>query len=128
MIDQKCRRCRQCNEVKLLGDFYRYSRNRGYYRVCKACVLETAREYRRLHKPPPDPDAPRRKIRAKLTTAQVAQIRRRLLAGDSIAKLARAYGISPGAVGNIKHGRTWAEVPPAEVAAAPPDPDPPDCN
>lgn len=44
---------------------------------------------------------------AKLTEANVAEIRRRLAAGEFQHKIAAAFGISINAVSNIKTGKTW---------------------
>lgn len=47
---------------------------------------------------------------AKLTAADVLEIRRRRAAGERGLKVAADFGISPAAVSHIKHRRTWTEV------------------
>lgn len=47
---------------------------------------------------------------AKLTAAEVAAIKRRLLNGEAYRKIAADYGVSAGTVGHIKYGKTWTEV------------------
>jgi len=45
--------------------------------------------------------------RAKLTNAQAAQIRLRLLEGERVGPLAREYGLHHKTVWQIKHGITY---------------------
>lgn len=45
--------------------------------------------------------------RAKLTAVQVARIRERIAEGERPIDLAREYGVTPGMIGHIKHGRSW---------------------
>lgn len=47
---------------------------------------------------------------AKLTAADVIEIRRCLRAGQTGASLAREYRMSEGAIADIKHGRKWPGV------------------
>jgi len=47
---------------------------------------------------------------AKLTEAQVNEIRRRALAGENQQRLAEEFGIVQSAVSNIKFGRRWARA------------------
>jgi hypothetical protein len=47
---------------------------------------------------------------AKLTNAEVRQIREELASGGSDAVLARRYGIDPSCINNIKHRKTWKHV------------------
>lgn len=47
---------------------------------------------------------------AKLTDAQVVEIRRRLAEGESQRALARAFGVSKPAIGRIARGRGWAHL------------------
>lgn len=49
-----------------------------------------------------------------LTEAQVAKIKRRALDGDRTSDLAREFGVAPQTVCNIKHGRKWKHVEPAD--------------
>lgn len=51
-----------------------------------------------------------RNCRAKLTEADVAQIKRRLLAGERVTAIARSVGISHSIVSNIKTGKIWTHV------------------
>jgi hypothetical protein len=48
--------------------------------------------------------------RAKLTEADVVEIRRRLAAGESQRKIAASFGITQGPVCCIKTGRTWKHL------------------
>jgi hypothetical protein len=48
---------------------------------------------------------------AKLTNAQVAEIKRRLTAGDTQKLIADTYGVSKVAIGHIWRGRNFLEVP-----------------
>jgi hypothetical protein len=50
---------------------------------------------------------------ARLTAADVAQIRARLSAGDSGRAVARDFGVSFQHVSDIKRGKKWAELVPA---------------
>ncbi|HEV2376451.1 MAG TPA: hypothetical protein VGS19_30300 [Streptosporangiaceae bacterium] len=46
-----------------------------------------------------------------LTEAIVREIKQLLAAGEARqAGIARRFGITPGAVSSIKHGRTWAHI------------------
>lgn len=47
---------------------------------------------------------------SKLDEASVADIKHRLVAGESNAFIARIYGISPTTISNIKTGHTWGHV------------------
>jgi len=47
-----------------------------------------------------------------LTVSQVAEIKQRLLAGQSSRKVAVEYGVSASTVQAISQGKTWAEVAP----------------
>jgi len=47
-----------------------------------------------------------------LTVSQVAEIKQRLLAGQSSRKVAAEYGVSASTVQAISQGKTWAEVAP----------------
>lgn len=47
--------------------------------------------------------------RAKLTMADVTDIRRRLRGGERMYELAREFGVSHASVSSIKTGRTWPE-------------------
>jgi hypothetical protein len=46
----------------------------------------------------------------KLTPAYVLQIRQRLAAGEKPALIAKSYGLSPGSVYFIKHGKNWSHI------------------
>jgi hypothetical protein len=48
---------------------------------------------------------------AKLTTADVAEIRRRGMAGDAKKAIARDYGVAPRTVRDVVRRRRWAHVP-----------------
>lgn len=48
---------------------------------------------------------------AKLTWAQVQEIRKRRLAGETIRALGEAYGVSHTNIANIMSGRSWATAP-----------------
>jgi hypothetical protein len=48
---------------------------------------------------------------AKLTEADVAEIRRRLAAGASQFELARAYGVEQTTISHINRRSTWSDVP-----------------
>jgi hypothetical protein len=48
--------------------------------------------------------------KAKLTTAQVSEVRRRYGAGEMQTALALEFGVSKGAIANIVHGHTWRSV------------------
>lgn len=48
---------------------------------------------------------------ARVTTEQVIEIRKRAKAGEVQARLAREFGITAVALGNIVRRRTWAHVP-----------------
>jgi hypothetical protein len=54
---------------------------------------------------------------AKLWSDEVAEIKRRLGAGESIAAIARQKKVSYSLVLQIKHGRTWRNVRPAEKSS-----------
>jgi hypothetical protein len=61
---------------------------------------------------------------AKLTNAQVSEIKRRLMAGETQRSIAAIYGVSFVAIGHIKRGRNFIEVPwpdPLEVSDEPAD-------
>lgn len=45
---------------------------------------------------------------AKLTTKDVGEIREALARGDKVSVLARAYGVTHGAIYHIRQGRTWS--------------------
>jgi hypothetical protein len=45
--------------------------------------------------------------RAKLTYEDVAEIWRRILLGDSDKSIAADFGVTPGNISHIRHGRTW---------------------
>ena len=47
-----------------------------------------------------------------LSASQVAEIKQRLLAGQSSRKVAAEYGVSASAVQAISQGKTWAEIAP----------------
>ncbi len=47
---------------------------------------------------------------AKLTSAQVFEIKRALAAGQTCAALARAYGVSVSSISLIRRGEHWAHV------------------
>lgn len=47
---------------------------------------------------------------AKLTDDCVREIKRRLLAGDGPACIARDYPVTPGAIREIKAGRSWSHI------------------
>jgi len=51
--------------------------------------------------------------RARLSEAQVATIKRRLLNGEYQRALAREYGMERSTIRMIAKGRNWAHVPPA---------------
>jgi uncharacterized protein (DUF433 family) len=55
-----------------------------------------------------------------LSPSQVAQIKRRLAAGESTRVLAADFGVSPSAIRAIAQGRTWAEVEAAGEQGQPP--------
>lgn len=44
---------------------------------------------------------------ARLTSAQVAEIRERLLSGESQTEIGRHYGVGPTAIYSIREGRSW---------------------
>lgn len=46
---------------------------------------------------------------SRLTREQVVEVRERLGAGESQMSIARAFGVSQGAISHIKWGNTWAE-------------------
>lgn len=53
---------------------------------------------------------------AKLSNVQVIEIKRRLAAGESQRSIARSYAVSHVAIGHIKRGRNFIEVPwPSEI-------------
>jgi hypothetical protein len=52
---------------------------------------------------------------AKLNMGIVRVIRQRLTAGETVAGLAREYGIGEPAMRDIKHGRAWKDAAPATV-------------
>ena len=52
-----------------------------------------------------------RTAKAKLTEANVVEIRARNAAGESQAALARSFGVSVGAIAGIVHRRNWRHVP-----------------
>jgi DNA-binding CsgD family transcriptional regulator/uncharacterized protein (DUF433 family) len=70
-----------------------------------------------------DPDLPAR-LSAKpqqgkaLTASEVAQIKQRLLAGQSSRKVAVAFGVSASTILAIARGKTWADVAPRGSNAA----------
>lgn len=49
----------------------------------------------------------------KLTADQVREIRRRRADGETGVSLAREFGVWPGTISAIFHGRLWKELPPA---------------
>jgi DNA-binding CsgD family transcriptional regulator len=51
-----------------------------------------------------------------LTASQVAEIKQRLLAGQSSRKVAAEFGVSASSVQAISQGKTWADVPPRGAA------------
>lgn len=53
---------------------------------------------------------PKSKMVAKLDAEKARQIKLRLKAGEGLSSIARAFGVSPGAVSHIKQGRTWGEI------------------
>ena len=64
-----------------------------------------------------DPELPARLARQPrlgkaLCAAQVAEIKQRVLAGQSSRKVAAEFGVSASTIQAISHGRTWAEVAP----------------
>ncbi len=48
--------------------------------------------------------------RAKLTTAQAIEIKKRLKAGDSLLCLARKFNISEAAIWQIRRGKNWRHI------------------
>lgn len=52
---------------------------------------------------------------AKLTSHDVAVIKRRLLSGDTMASVARDYGMSYRAIVNIRDGISWVTVEPTSI-------------
>ena len=48
-----------------------------------------------------------RHSQARLTRGKVRNIRKRLLAGQSVTSIALAYGVSRGAIYDIAQGKTW---------------------
>ena len=50
------------------------------------------------------------KAHAVLSAGDVVEIRSRLAAGERVHALARRYGMSPGAIYDINHRRTWKDV------------------
>ena len=46
----------------------------------------------------------------KLTVEQAAAIKRRAVAGEPVAALAREFGVKPASVSDIKHGRSWRHI------------------
>lgn len=50
----------------------------------------------------------------RLTEEHVKQIRADLARGDSAKAIGRRYGISATNVGNVRHGRTWAQMQPGD--------------
>lgn len=54
---------------------------------------------------------------AKLTSRDVADIRSRLTAGESVRSIARTYPVGRTMIQHIKHGRAWANDPSATVAS-----------
>jgi DNA-binding CsgD family transcriptional regulator len=79
-------------------------------------AIKSGRAWSRL-----DPDLPAR-IAEKprqgktLTAPQVAEIKQRLLAGQSSRKVAAEFGVSASSVQAISQGKTWADVPPRGAA------------
>lgn len=51
--------------------------------------------------------------KTKLTESQVAQIKRKLLDGTKCIDLAAEFGVSTGAIREIKRERYWASIEPA---------------
>jgi hypothetical protein len=51
----------------------------------------------------------RRNPKAKLTLAQVAEIRRRSTSGEALKPIADDFGVSRSTVSQIKHGNIWKE-------------------
>ena len=67
-----------------------------------------------------DPDLPARlaakpRLGKALTASQVAEIKQRLLEGESSRKIAARFGVSASTVQAIAQGRTWAKVAPSGV-------------
>lgn len=56
--------------------------------------------------------APTTKGNARLTASQVAEIKRRLRAGERGRALAKVFGVKPAAISSIRVGRTWSHVEP----------------
>lgn len=53
---------------------------------------------------------------ARLTEAQVAEIKWRLLEGQAVATIAEAFRVTPGAIYFIRNGVNWKHVAPKAVA------------
>lgn len=47
---------------------------------------------------------------AKLTKDQAREAKQRLAAKESVASIARALGVGPATISDIKHGRTWRHI------------------
>ena len=52
---------------------------------------------------------PRRPV-AKLTAEKAVEIRERASRGESLASIARAYGVNEDTIGHVVHRRTWKQV------------------
>lgn len=55
--------------------------------------------------------------RAKLGKSDVVEIKKLVASGETVASVARSYGVTRGAVSKIKHGRTWGHVEVCDGAA-----------
>jgi NUMOD3 motif len=60
-----------------------------------------------------------RELSGKLRAEQVAQIKRRLLAGEKQTEIASVYGVRNTSVSHIARGRTWRDVAPAPAVELP---------
>ena len=45
-MEQTLRQCKQCNEIKVINDFYKDKKGIGGYRIrCKECVIKNSKEH-----------------------------------------------------------------------------------
>lgn len=99
----ECERCRK--EARLHGHHEDYSKPLCVIWLCNSC-------HAREHGFPP-PSAPIKYLKgeanpaSKLSRTQVAEIKSRLLLGESMCKMGREYGVSESLIRQIKKGEIW---------------------
>lgn len=73
----------------------------------------TVRRYLSLHDIPSKPKGVtgEQNPRARLTAEQVREIKRLLLQGETLDRIARRYAVSPSTIESIAIGRTWRHIP-----------------